>query len=208
MTQVCKFRVSSGADGSAHGRAAQVHHPVASQRRFANHPREFLSSSSAPRKRGNLVKSLSELNQFVRRLRAQSQFDDLSRAPLYLIRMEFCDEHVECEWLARPPDAWDFNLPLGIAERSASTQALRDAIAVRQLLFRLLPGLRSAGLRVYRRTVSDRHELIISGTVTPEEQAPKTVRSLAMRAKLFGFRFWMDDGVLENLDRQEYAVSS
>ena len=207
MTHVRKW-VSPGADGGARGRAAQVHHPVACQRRFSSRPSELLSSSSDLRKRGNLVKLLSEFSQFVRRLRTQSQFDDLSRAPLRLIRMELSDEHVECEWLARPPDAWDLNLPSGIAERSASTQALRDAIAVRQLLFRLLPGLRSAGLRVYRRAVLDRHELIISGIVTPEEQAPKIVRSLAMRAKLFGFRFWMDDGVLEDLERQEYAVSS
>lgn len=208
MAQARKFRVSSGADDSARGRAAQIHHSVASQRRFTSRPGEFLSSSSDASKRGNLVKLVSDLSQFVRRLRVQSQFGDLSRAPLDLIRMELRDEHVECEWMARPGDSWDLNLPSGIAERNASMQALRDAIAVRQLLFRLLPGLRSAGLRVYRRTVSDRHELIISGTVTREEQAPKTVRSLAMRAKLFGFRFWMDDGVLENLDCQEYAVSS
>jgi hypothetical protein len=86
--------------------------------------------------------------------------------------------------------------------------ALRDAIAVRNLLFRALPDLYSAAIRVYRRLPSERLELIVTGSVCRDERAPATVRSLAMRAKLFGFRFWLDEGVLECLQPEEYALNS
>jgi hypothetical protein len=133
------------------------------------------------------VKEWLQIGEFVRRVRTHIQFGDLSRAPLGLLRMEWNGQ---------------------TAERHASIQALRDAIAVRGLLFRIFPGLFSAEIRIYRRAAGDRLELIVAGHVSRDQRAPAAVRSLAMRAKLLGFHFWLDEGVLEELQLEEVAVNS
>lgn len=155
-----------------------------------------------------MMRYLCEIGDFVRRMRLQAQFGDLSRAPLRLLRVQLCGRAAECDWIARSPDAWDVGLPPEVGQRNSSIQALKDAIAVRNLLFRALPDLYSAAIRVYRRSANERLELIVTGSVTRDERAPATVRSLAMRAKLFGFHFWLDEGVLENLQPEEFAVNS
>ncbi|HWF38664.1 MAG TPA: hypothetical protein VG322_09100 [Candidatus Acidoferrales bacterium] len=149
-----------------------------------------------------LLNLLLELGEFVRRFRANVQFRDLSRAHLELLRVELKGSQAECEWMAQAADKWDAGLPRAIAERNASTQALRDALAVRELLFQVLPGLQSAALRVYRSGFGRKRELVISGEVTREETAPESVQSVAMRAKLLGLQFEMNEGILEEL-RQE-----
>lgn len=155
-----------------------------------------------------MMRHLCEIGDFVRRMRRQARFGDLSRAPLRLLRVQLSGGAAECDWIARPADAWDADLRPAVGQRNASIQALRDAIAVRNLLFRVLPDLYSAAIRIYRQSSNERLELIVTGSVTRDERAPATVRSLAMRAKLFGFRFWLDEGVLENLQPEEYAVNS
>ena len=154
------------------------------------------------------MKEWLQFGDFVRRVRTHIQFGDLSRAPLGLLRMEWRGRVAECECVARQPDRWDADLPHRFGKRHASIQALRDAIAVRGLLFRIFPDLFSAEIRVYRRAAGDRLELIVAGNVSRDQRAPAAVRSLAMRAKLLGFHFWLDEGVLEELQTEEVAVNS
>jgi hypothetical protein len=154
------------------------------------------------------VKELLQFGEFVRRVRTHIQFGDLSRAPLGLLRMEWNGPTAQCECVARQPDRWDADLPAPLGERHASIQALRDAIAVRGLLFQIFPALLSAEIRLYRQAAGERLELIVAGHVSRDERAPAAVRSLAMRAKLLGFHFWLDEGVLEDLQSQELAVNS
>ena len=142
------------------------------------------------------MRQLWEAADFVRNLRRRLRFGDLSRAPLKLLRLELRGEEAECEWLARPADPWDSDLPPGVGERHASLQALEDCLAVRRLLFSAMPSISKAVFRVYRGAQTDRVELIVTGTVTREDQAAANVCSLAMRAQLCGLRFWLADGIL------------
>ena len=80
---------------------------------------------------------------------------------------------------------------------SASTlQALLDAMALREMLFCVLPGIRSAEFRAFRQSAREPPRVVIAGTVTREAPAVLRVPSPAMRAKLYGFHFCLDDGVL------------
>ena len=154
---------------------------------------------------GEMIRHLREIGDFVRYIRIHSRFGDLSRARLKLLRFEVHGNEAECNFLARRADVWDADVPTRVSERNVSTQALRDAISVRSLLFRLLPDVSKAVLRVYRMS-GESIELVITGVVRREEQAPATVRSLTMRAKLCGLQFWLDDGILEPLHFEECLV--
>jgi hypothetical protein len=149
------------------------------------------------------MKPLWEAADFVRRVRRQLRFGELSRAPLQLLRLELRGGFAECEWMARPPDPWDADLKAGIALRNQTLQALQDALAVRELIFDMLSEVRSAKFRVYRTTATESSELIITGTVAREDQPPLRVSSVAMRAKLCGFHFSLEDGVLKALPPKE-----
>lgn len=157
---------------------------------------------------GEMMRHLCDFGGLIRRLRIHARYGELSRAPLQLLRLELRGANAECDWIARPPDPWDAELPSSAGYRNASLQALEDAIAVRGLLFETLPGLRSAVVRVYRPSAGEGLDLIITGTVGREQNLPAAVRSPAMRAKLFGFRFDLNEGILENLQPEEYAVNS
>ena len=155
-----------------------------------------------------MLRHLQEVGEFVRRLRCEANFGDLSRAPLRLLRIELCSDRAECDWMARPKDAWDNGLPPRVGARNASTQAMKDAIKVRELLFRVFPDLHTAKIRVYRQSPDNTLELIIEGTVSRGERAPASIRSLAMKAKLLGLRFWLEDGILENLEPVMLSMTS
>ena len=96
------------------------------------------------------MRRLWEVANFVRGLRSQLRFGELSRAPLRLLRFELYNDTVECNWMARPADPWDSDVPQSVSQGHVSVQALEDAIAMRKLLFRLLPDVETAVLRVFR----------------------------------------------------------
>ena len=71
------------------------------------------------------------------------------------------------------------------------------------LLFEVLPDLTTARLRVYREPVSLPRELIIYGNVRRHDSAFRSTHSLAMRAKLIGLRFCLENDLLCRLPREE-----
>lgn len=151
------------------------------------------------------MRPLWEAVDFVRRVRRQLRFGELSRAPLRLLRLELRGEFAECEWMARPPDPWDADLKAEIAQRNQTLQALRDALAVRDMVFDMLSEVATAKFRVYRPSATAPAELIITGTVAREDRAPLRVSSVAMRAKLCGLHFSLEDGVLKALPIKEQS---
>jgi hypothetical protein len=144
---------------------------------------------------------------FGRAVHRQMRFGELSRAPLRLLRVEWRGDVAECEWIARPLDDWDRDFPRQVSDANAAEQALRDAIAMRELLFDTLPGVDTAAVRVFRQSDGGKQDLIITGTVTRGDEVPRNVSSTAMRAKLLGFQFWLQDGFLEAMPSEECAVS-
>jgi hypothetical protein len=143
----------------------------------------------------------------IRTQRIQMRFGELSRAPLRLLRLKVQGDAAECDWMSRPADEWDRDIPRRVSGANVSTQALQDAIIVRDLLFCALPGIDTASLRVFRGSIAGDHELIIIGTVTRKRQCSRYVVSVAMRAKLLGLQFWLEDGILEALRSEECAMS-
>jgi len=153
------------------------------------------------------MKQLWEFGYAIRRLRERMKFGELSRAPIYFSRLEWWFEGAECSWVARKPDPWDADLPDDIRAKHASLQALKDAIVVRSILFAALPDIHRAKLRTYRVSPGEPAELIVVGNVEREREAVPTVASVAMRAKLLGFHFSMDDGVLRALEGESHFLA-
>lgn len=154
------------------------------------------------------MKQLWGVIDFVRAARTRLRFGELSRAPLKLLRVQWEGESMECDWQARSPDDWDADFSERVRNLNASAQALEDAIAVRDLLLTAFPDVRSAKLRVFRRTVDGAPDLIIAGTVSRDTEPDEEIPSLAMRAKLSGFQFWLEDGVLGPLQKKAVALSN
>ena len=154
-----------------------------------------------------LVGQLSQFGYFIRAQRIQLRFGDLSRAPLRLLRLQLQGRAAECDWVSRSADEWDRDIPRHASRLNVSTQAIRDAIAVRDLLFCVLPEVDTASLRVFRESLGGERELIIAGTVAREQEVSRYVASVAMRAKLLGLQFWLEDGILEALRVEECAMS-
>jgi hypothetical protein len=154
-----------------------------------------------------LAEQLCNVSRFVRGLRVHMRYGELTRAPLHLLRLNLLGEIVKCDWVARAPDPWDADLSQGQRERHLSLQALRDAIDVRALLFDTLPHVETADLRVYRQSSGFSRELIITGCVQRNDQSSRSIHSLAMRAKVLGFRFRLDGDVLSRVPSEESVRS-
>ncbi len=146
--------------------------------------------------RGNLVNHLAAVAEFLRRWRIRLRFGELSRAPLEMLRLEICGERVECDWLLRKPDKWDAHIMPITAQRQSTMQALRDALAIRALLFSSLPQVKIAQMRGFRHTRLGPPELILTGCSERSDRTRRVLLSLAMRAHLAGFRFTLENGVL------------
>ena len=143
-----------------------------------------------------VMKRILAIGYFIRSFRVQMRFGELSRAPLKLLRFQVQDDVADCDWLARSADPWDADFPSEVGERHVSEQALQDAIVIRELLFCTLPGVNTAVLRIFRHSSSGDPELIIAGVVARENQAMRYLFSLAMRAKLLGLQFLLENGIL------------
>lgn len=154
------------------------------------------------------MKPLWEVADFVRGLRREMRFGELSRAPLRLLRLELSGESVACDWLARPADIWDQSFKPHHRQRNESEQALRDAVRVRDLVFDSLPQVEIATLRAFR-SLSAREppELIVAGSIRRDDPGMHQRASLVMQAKLSGFRFYLQDGRLESMSCEEFEMS-
>ena len=154
------------------------------------------------------MKPLWQIADFLRALRRRLRFGELSRAPLELVRLELRGNDVECEWIIRPADAWDAGLGCRHRERNLSQQALRDAVGMCDLIFGSLPQVDRAVLRAFRPfSAREPPELVIVGRVSRSGAPALRVKSWAMKAKLLGLRFHLDDGILQALEREESTVS-
>ncbi len=138
-------------------------------------------------------------SEFMQRVRRQLRFGERSRLPLRLIRLEVREDSAECEWLARPSDPWDLDLPNDVRSQNELFQALRDALNVREALFHSIPEVRSARIKVYRQQDAAEPQLIITGMVSREDEPPPRLSSIVMRAKLYGLEFSLQDGGFESL---------
>lgn len=150
-----------------------------------------------------LTQPFCGVSHFFLALRLQLRFGELSRAPLRLIRLQIKDTYAECDWIARSQDPWDVDLAREIGQRHASLQALKDAIDIRSLLFTAVPQVKAARLRVYRENDTRSRELIIAGNLRRRDGTFRQVHSLAMRAKLTGLRFRLENGQLNRLPLEE-----
>jgi hypothetical protein len=151
------------------------------------------------------MRSLWEVADFVRRMRRNMRFGEISRAPVQVIRVELRADIVECDWIARPPDIWDSSLRRPVRDQNESLQTLLDAIAVRNVVFDALPKIDCALLRAFRQPGREPPEMVLLGTVSREMPEVDRVSSLVMRAKLYGFCFNLDDGVLRPLHMGDQA---
>ena len=144
------------------------------------------------------MRPVQDIAEFLWKIRTRIRFGELSRMPLTLLRFELVGANAMCEWVCREPDPWDVHVPRAVRYRNAGMQALLDAMVVREMLFRAIPQTREAKFRVYQELEGAR-ELIITGLVSRDDEVPPRVSSPAMRAKLYGFHFLMQEGLLEPL---------
>jgi hypothetical protein len=121
----------------------------------------------------------------------------LSREPMELLRFGWKEDEVECDWLIRPADRWDIDLPSHVSKENQTLQALKDALSLRDLIFESFPEVKNANLRMFRADADRRLELMMTGSVSRSNEVFERVASVAMRAKLCGFKFTLDEGVLE-----------
>jgi hypothetical protein len=149
------------------------------------------------------MKRIWELSDLIRTMKRRLRFGSLSRLPLNVLRLELRAAEVECDWAIRAADPWDADLGSMERERKISEQALRDAMSMREILFSSMPELEAGVLRVFRYwAVQQEPELLIQGEVNRSTEYVFRVDSLVMRAKLHGFQFQLNHGILQPLQME------
>jgi len=136
---------------------------------------------------------------FLWRARRKLLRGELSREPLRLLRLEWTSGSVQCDWLMRPADRWDKDLPAHLMEENRTLQAFRDALQLRNLVFSSFPGVDRAELRMFRQGADGQPELVMTGAVHRSDETLLRVPSVVMQAKLCGFHFSLTRGVLEGI---------
>lgn len=149
------------------------------------------------------MKEIIETFGFFNEIRRQMRFGEYSRLPIRVHRFEICSDWAKCDWFMRSPDPWDRNLPLKIQEEHVTNQALADALKIRELIFKSFPQVAQAALRMYRESENDAPELMMIGDVERGISSFRSVSSLVMRAKLYGFRFSLACGALQRISPGE-----
>lgn len=155
--------------------------------------------ASRPEEENALFNQLIRASHFLRDLRFRLRHGELSRAPLKMLRFQVVEANLECDWMARASDPWDTDLPSAIQQRHVSLQALKDALSVRTFLFDAFPAAESAEVRVFRESDDYRREMVISGLLHRNDNSARQVQSIAMRAKVLGFRFRLEGDVLRTI---------
>jgi hypothetical protein len=145
------------------------------------------------------MKLILDTIEFFHSMRNQMRFGEFSRLPIRLHRFEVTYDSAECDWFMRPPDPWDVHLPPNLQQEHITSQALLDALKIRELIFRGFPQVQQAGLRMYREQEGATPELMMIGEVERKDHDQSSVASPAMRARLYGFRFSLTGGVLERI---------
>jgi len=147
------------------------------------------------------MKSLQDVGRFVRVVRSRMRVGEHSREPVKVLRVEWRAECVECDWLMRPADPWDADLPPRLARENETLQALRDALDLRKIIFQSFPAVMKAELRMYREDANHQLELMMTGSVARTNEVLERVASIVMRARLCGFQFTLTSGVLQGPSR-------
>ena len=62
------------------------------------------------------MRELQHISDFLCRVRRKLRFGEFSREPLQLLRLEWKVELLECDWLMRPADPFDSELPRHLVE--------------------------------------------------------------------------------------------
>lgn len=145
------------------------------------------------------MSALLDTSIFVSLTRRKMRLGELSREPLRLLRLEWKGDSVECDWLMRSGDPWDIYLPAHLARENQTLQALRDALDLRDSIFRCFPAVEHACLRMFRADPERRLELVMTGSVSRTNEVLHRVASVAMRARLCGFSFTLAEGDLKSM---------
>jgi hypothetical protein len=145
------------------------------------------------------MRELLETAHFLGKARHRMRSGAYSREPLMLLRVEWKGDLVECDWLMRSADPWDRDLPSHLVRENQTLQALRDALNLREIVFRSFPAVVNADLRMFRAAEDHHLELVMRGNTSRTNEVFYRVASVAMRAKLCGFHFTLAEGGLKSL---------
>lgn len=145
------------------------------------------------------MKPLFDTVDFLGRARRKMRSGAYSRESLMLLRVEWKGDCVECDWLMRPVDPWDSDIPEHLARENQTLQALRDALNLREIVFKSFPAVVNADLRMFRANEDHRLELVMRGSTSRFNEVFYRVASVAMRAKLCGFHFTLAEGGQKSL---------